>query len=83
MARTRFTAVTFNVRGQGQFPTDMLRYDRCVPNSQTSVADMESTCTREVSLIMYTNTEQLESPTVARWNSFGWEVDLSSICEVD
>jgi hypothetical protein len=75
-------AIEFTVEGNGRFPTDMLRYDRCWPASE-----------KDSNLISFTNDLQvfdigietyrknrkitlkgLIGPTIARWASFGWAV---------
>jgi hypothetical protein len=62
---------TFTVEGQGAFPNDMLRYDRCCPCEQEDVHWMEGTDRRSAKMISYAR-----PPEPARWNSFGWTVDL-------
>jgi len=62
---------TFTVEGRGAFPTDMLRYDRCCPYAQEDVSWMEGLEPRSVKLISHVG-----PPEQARWNSFGWSVDL-------
>ena len=60
----------FTVRGRGQFPFDMLRYDQCWPKSSAP----------DVSALWHTDDERtvtlvgICSPTVDRWASFGWRV---------
>jgi hypothetical protein len=63
---------SFTVSGRGAFPLDMLRYDSCWPNSEadTSAID-EPRERRKVTLRTYSN----YSPTIDRWESFGWRVD--------
>lgn len=66
----------FKVQGQGDFPTDMLRYDRCWPRVEghpggeilTPRHESRARLTREVVLT------GLHEPTYGRWQSFGWEV---------
>jgi hypothetical protein len=61
---------TFVVEGDGAFPTDMLRYDRCTPYQQEDVHWMEGTDHRSAMMMSY------REPTKERWLSFGWSVDL-------
>jgi hypothetical protein len=64
------TAITFDVEGKGDFPTDMLRYDHCWPATQTDAGLMGITTfasTRQVRM------RGLTGPTPARWASFGWK----------
>ena len=62
---------TFVVEGSGKFPLDMLRYDRCCPFQQEDVNWMESEGRRSAMMLSYKG-----PPTVERWRSFGWTVDL-------
>jgi len=57
----------FSVKGQFHFPTDMLRYDRCWPAEQSALDDGFNE-QRTIKLI------GINSPTIARWQSFGWRV---------
>lgn len=61
---------TFSVTGRGEFPHDMFRYDNCWPYSISDAARVPGTDRRTIKL----QTCQLNSPTVARWDSFGWKV---------
>lgn len=64
----------FTVRGSGQFPVDMLRYDGCFPSSQDDVAfAFTQRDERSVTLVSYTSMKQTRV-TPARWESFGWKV---------
>jgi hypothetical protein len=67
------TAIVFTVKGLGQFPLDMLRYDNAWPNSEADSSlmqaeDLGRLAHREITL------RSLTGPTAARWSSFGWEV---------
>lgn len=71
---------TFQVTGRGTFPLDMLRYDCCWPYESGDVSRIEYERgkddpqeVRRVTLSTY------GTPTEARWSSFGWSVDLSSV----
>jgi hypothetical protein len=72
------TVTIFRVRGRGEFPIDMLRYDRCWPKSEMDSnliqAVVHPSMWREVELMCINMTN---APTAGRWKSFGWE-----ICEV-
>lgn len=60
------------VRGGGEFPWDMLRYDSCVPYSETDSGLLGHGPRREVTL-----KRKAANPgpaTAMRWQSFGWEV---------
>jgi hypothetical protein len=63
---------TFVVEGTGSFPVDMLRYDRCCPYEQEDTDwAFAQEGTRSAKMICYNG-----KPTPARWNSFGWSVDM-------
>lgn len=62
-------AIEFAVVGAGDFPTDMLRYDKCWPASEhNSLLVGGFGDTRRVEL------RGLKMPTDARWRSFNWKV---------
>lgn len=77
---------TFRVIGRSSFPLDMLRYDRCFPDTQTDVAKIElarnGNCHEhealEITLARFVSRAK-DQPTLALWNSFLWSVILSSI----
>ncbi len=61
----------FTVRGRGQFPIDMLRYDSCWPyTSMDSSYISDESGGREVTLL----TNSPNAPTHGRWKSFTWAV---------
>lgn len=62
--------VVFDVVGSGSFPVDMLRYDRCWPESQSDVSVAFSGGVTERRVQM----RGLLPPTEQRWASFGWRV---------
>lgn len=67
--------VVFKVKGIGEFPFDMLRYDRCSPSTQEDVPRMvDYNHMREIELVKYTDLKTNPRVTTARWNSFGWAV---------
>lgn len=70
------------VSGHGDFPIDMLRYDRCVPRTQIDVENIQRRTVmldgkrvdepRLVNLVRYCVSD---TPAEAgRWQSFGWKV---------
>ena len=78
---SRFQAFRFTVFGEGVFPVDMLRYDRCVPDTQEDVA-LAFTARRDrrhVRLIGYAERGREAQPTGGRWLSFGWGVLEGSV----
>lgn len=70
----RMYHVAFTVRGGGEFPLDMLRYDNAVPaTTEDAMRAQNRTGTREVRLDRWSpNPDPL--PTYGRWASFGWSV---------
>lgn len=73
----------FTVRGMGDIPLDMLRYDGCFPSTGDDVNNLVlgqhyspderrlwMTTMREVAFTTYSQ----GSPTTGRWKSFGWQV---------
>ena len=60
----------FTVRGRGQFPFDMLRYDQCWPKAEAPDVPALTRTAEERSLTLLGT----HSPTVERWRSFGWRV---------
>lgn len=75
----------FEVQGNGHFPIDMLRYDRCTPEQQTDVGTIEflnrdgfSIEARNVRLVRFVHVKS-DVPTADRWKSFGWKVVSESI----
>jgi hypothetical protein len=67
--------IAFEVTGDGPFPFDMLRYDRCWPvreaqDSYDGLAASLGEATRTVQL------NGINNPTERRWSSFGWTVRL-------
>ena len=80
MTKQKFHAFTFIVTGDGRFPIDMMRYDRCVPRTQDDVAKMiDHNATRRVEMIAYTPVGNKLEPTGGRWISFGWGVVENSV----
>lgn len=62
----------FVVRGRGEFPRDMLRYDDCMfatHADEKAAGEGYVQGERRVTLLT-----QKREPTLARWESFGWRV---------
>lgn len=57
---------TLTVRGNGDFPVDMLRYDECWPSTTADAVKLGDTTRRTVELLSDRN------PTRDRWDSFCW-----------
>jgi hypothetical protein len=64
----------FEVEGEGNFPTDMLRYDRCWPESTEDASKFFPNGERRVVRLIGFN-----QPNIARWASFLWRVKSSRI----
>lgn len=74
MKTSKLYVFRLTVEGQGTFPIDMLRYDRCVPSDgedahKVGAYSLEK---RRVQLQMYSANK--EGATEGRWASFGWKV---------
>jgi hypothetical protein len=77
----KYYPTKFLVEGSGQFPIDMLRYDRCCPATESDSNainrqvkwDGEKTAKCHIELIRYSSAGK-SGPNVARWASFGWKV---------
>jgi hypothetical protein len=69
----------YTVKGQGQLPFDMLRYDQAWPRTSRDAALIDAHVRSgarprvewEVDLM------GIKMPTEARWRSYGWEVQQS------
>jgi hypothetical protein len=76
---------TFVVVGTFHFPIDMLRYDRCTPDSETDSLAIGRTyqdagTDEPVRItVRHESTDRNWQPTVGRWESFRWAVDTRSI----
>ena len=77
--------VRFKVKGNFQFPIDMLRHDQCYPLTPTDSATISNSYLArnpegfEVELGTYTSHRWANVPNVERWASFGWFVDPDSV----
>lgn len=74
----------FNVSGVVAFPIDMLRYDSCYPATEHDSGVIEAAMRHDpgiktVRLRMAINGSR---PTIERWLSFIWVVDVNSITEI-
>jgi hypothetical protein len=73
----------YTVSGPGRFPLDMLRYDRAAPFATDDVSKIEDSVSngdmgRPYYVIILISHR---IPTAARWQSFGWTLDLPSLQE--
>ena len=75
-------ACEFTIRGMGQPPLDMMRYDRCTPATQQDVGNVTAAGgglgeVYSVRMLRFTEgngRNHADHPTVDRWQSFGWQV---------
>lgn len=75
MKRTpdKFYVIYYVVQGSGDFPIDMLRYDRSCPASESDSHQIERFELRRVALTRFSAAGK-SGPNEARWKSFGWRV---------
>ena len=81
----KLNAVCFTVTGRGRFPIDMLRYDCCypvegIPDIEWSQNPEERRREFNVRLVRHCKSRGW-TPTIGRWSSFGWSVDMESITD--
>ena len=69
-------ATDFEVQGSGDFPVDMLRYDRCFPTLSDSAVAIGMTRNAPKRSVSLRSIHQYRDwkPTTGRWQSFGWRV---------
>lgn len=74
----RMRSSRFTVAGVGAFPLDMLRYDRCFPQTQVDVAAMSRVRGERVARHVCLESVSVGDPrpTLRRWESFGWKVTM-------
>ncbi len=65
----------YTVEGTGNFPWDMLRYDGCYPARGVDVMNLTQKDHRIVQL------RGVRKPTIDRWASFRWYVNMISPME--
>jgi hypothetical protein len=68
------------IRKFGSFPIDMLRYDRCMPNTETDSGLINISFERPrteplVVIVRQYSTVKFPPWTTARWQSFGCEIE--------
>jgi hypothetical protein len=68
MKTHKYYAMLLTVEVSGTFPYDMLRYDNCVPATETDSGKMGRRDLRQVTLRRFCSTKTPASP---RWASFG------------
>lgn len=71
-------AFVVTVSGSLPFPVDMLRYDRCTPNTEQDsnriLSSFDPMSGRVKLDVIRAGCPKTWSPTAARWKSFGWDV---------
>lgn len=70
----RIYRTVLTVEGSGEFPVDMLRYDRCCPDTGGDVMGVigRTSLPRRVRLLRFSIAG--DKAEAARWKSFGWTV---------
>lgn len=76
---TKKIDIKFTVEGRGEFPLDMLRYDRCFPRTGDDAEMLRTpaehlSSPRCVTLIALARDMRYWEPSRGRWASFGWYV---------
>lgn len=75
MPKKDFRCHLFAVRGSGEFPTDMLRYDSCCPVDEMISHRMLGDSLAPVrTIVLRRFTGDFRPATAGRWKSFGWQV---------
>lgn len=69
----------FYVRGRGQFPYDMLRYDAAYPAGPVDSSGLYGDWSEEVRTVCLQTSQTTFTP--ARWASFGWSANETNIWE--
>lgn len=78
-------AVVTRARGTATFPVDMLRYDRCYPLREIDAGLILENITDphhrkeedKIYIVKYSEKAELKSLfNYARWDSFGWKVEI-------
>lgn len=72
--RNKTYAYRFIVEGRGEFPLDMLRYDRCFPRSETDANIAQGSQDRRAVTLTALERPSYWMPCEGRWESFGWKV---------
>lgn len=73
------TGWSWQVRGLGPFPIDMLRYDGAFPYQSDDARRIEESIGRpsfrREDILVVRLQSRTHGPTVERWRSFGWYVE--------
>lgn len=74
MAKSKHRRIWGVVRGVGAFPTDMLRFDRCYPATQSDAVTIDEGTSLRFVMIQADRDPGQQGFTPMRWISFGWEL---------
>ena len=77
------THQTFKVKGGGVFPTVLLYYDCCFPNSERDSAKIHQAGQRTIELARHVTSEMSNFPTAHLWERYHWKVIPDSIAPAD
>lgn len=72
---SKFYVLTLVVRGSGEFPLDMLRYDRACPATEAdayAISGAPDAPLRSIYLTRFAPAVGVDDNSLARWKSFGW-----------
>jgi len=67
------------VGGRSSFPVDMLRYDHCFPSNASAVEGITESLIPGGAIpgtsidLLHVGVDPKWQPTIARWESFGWQ----------
>lgn len=73
-----FSVTPIHVSWNHTFPLDMLRYDKCYPQSSVDVDKIHASIRREFDYYKadpFINLVSDKLPTDGRWKSFGWKIE--------
>ncbi len=62
------------VKGMGEFPYDMLRYDSCFPDSSDDAAKLNGRYDEVRTITLRRRSASIIPATAGRWESFCWKV---------
>ena len=70
------TFTRFKVAGANDFPLDMLRFDRCYPESERATHTMTYPLDEQRTVELCQTHDAAEAPHITkdRWASYGWPV---------
>lgn len=67
-----FFEIQYVVEGSGEFPIDMLRYDRSCPATEADAHKISREGVRRITLLRFSQGNA--SPNADRWESFRWKI---------